>query len=260
MGLTLFGITLTLGAMWLSTWSLMRRLARRPAPPRVVLRSRGAAMTETVIVVPLYLLMILGLAQLTINYTAGLLASLASYESARTLAVWGPEAAEGRRSVTNALALDKARVAAAGVLAPVAHDVSVAACTLRPTILHAIAGIQSAGNRAPQSVSTFGSLAEALDGRTLAERGLPKYVAAYCATDIDVERGAALPGQPFTLRLEYRHINAMPLVGHVFANRRVPGLGWVTTIERTYNGTAQIQPNKLDPACSFCPGWAPGIW
>lgn len=252
-------------ATWGLTAVLLRHALRRRRVRRVRLRpARGTIVVETLIVLPIYLLFVFGLAQLTINSMAGLLATLGSYEAARTLAVWGPEVTEGRRGVTNELALDKARVAAASVLAPVVPQRLAATCPVSRTLeLHAKA-LTSVGNLGeidlPGVPQTHDSLAAAFDHHSIATRGIPKLRNAYCSVEVTVDGDEVVPGVQFTARTAYRHVNVVPLVGRLFGERLVPGVGFVSTYRRAYEGTAQLRPNSIDPACRFCPEWGNSVF
>ena len=77
-------------------------------------------MTETLIVIPVYILVMLGTMQLSQNMMAGLLTTLSAFEAGRTAAVWIPEAESGRNGVSDDLVNDKVRIAAATVVT-IAH-------------------------------------------------------------------------------------------------------------------------------------------
>lgn len=239
-------------ALWGATWAVVVALWRRPEPQPIVLRARGAVLTEVLIVLPVYFTFVFGLAQLTINNIAGLLSTLSSYEAARTLAVWGPEA---RRDVGFELALDKARVAAASVLAPVVPRDIVLRCERSETLDAHMSGLQSAGNLPVQDIPTFGqtdTLAGSFDRDSMAARGLPKLAKAYCLTEVSVAEDIT-PGLQFTAQVEYRHPNVVPLAGRFFGDEYVPGVGHLQSIKREYETTAQLRPNHVDPRCRFCP-------
>lgn len=108
-------------ACWALLYLGFRLCTRIPQsnPPRLV-QARGSVYLETLIVLPVLLFMIFGFLQLIILNSAGLLSTLASYNATRVVAVWGPEAEVGRSGVTQELVAEKARVAAAAAVAPVA--------------------------------------------------------------------------------------------------------------------------------------------
>ncbi len=106
---------------WACIYITFRLLTAVPkdSSPRLV-KARGTVIVETIIVLPVLLLLVLGLLQLIVLNSAGLLSTLASYNAARVVAVWGPEAESGRNDVDDDLVAEKARLAAAAAVAPVA--------------------------------------------------------------------------------------------------------------------------------------------
>src|SRR5690554_1150892 len=107
------------------------KAARPERSPRLV-RAQGAVATETLIVMPVLLLLVFGLAQLAVVNIAGMLANYAAVQAGRAVWVWHPETQPlndqgARRGVTEAMVIDHARVQAAAALAPVApgdHQIS----------------------------------------------------------------------------------------------------------------------------------------
>lgn len=213
-----------------------------------LVRSRGAILTETLIVMPVFLLLTFGLAQLTINSMAGLLSTLATYEAGRTLSVWVPEAEEGRHGVTRAIAIDKATAAAAGVLAPVVAPGATACKPDSKTLEKQLKGLQSAGNLDSHGLTTARptSFADALDDSLIALRGITKTRIAYCSTTINY---ANQDTTTIATSLQYKHKAAMPLVKILFGELdTVAGSpGYYSSIDRTYVTTKQIAPNVVDP-------------
>ena len=120
------------GIYWL--WSIR---SRRSEAGRAIKTARGTAITETLIVIPVFLLLVCGMAQTAINSAAGMLANLAAYEAARAVWVWHPETnrfngggAYGAVSeVNDDYVREMARIQAAAVLTPVAHSYGTSAAT-----------------------------------------------------------------------------------------------------------------------------------
>lgn len=230
----------------------------RQRTPRLV-KARGTVIIETLIVFPLFLLVTMGLLQLTVNNTAGILTTLAAYNAGRTLAVWHPEADVGRNGVNRAMATDKARVAAAVAVTPVAPSdfvYSMSNCnnhseaTLGPKIESMTMGghvtdvslnVKAHGNREHLTVSG------AFDQSSFLSRGQRKLNFAYCATTVTYTTS----GSEVTARVEYKHQNAMPMVELIFGNfETVAGrAAFYSTIEREFTTTLQIPP------LTNSPGW-----
>lgn len=215
-----------------------------------VVKTRGTILTETLIVFPVFLLLTFGLAQMSINSMAGLLATLATYESARTVAVWGPEVGHnrsGRGTVSNNHVEEKARVAAAAIMAPIAPNLPTefASCSASnktmDEMLRSLVGAGVAPFGAPKPVDSF---IDALDTQRFGARGWYKLQIAYCRSDVSwsgqiVTDPGARGRNQFTTSLSYRHRTAFPFMKLVF--------GQFSTIERSYTLTQQMSPNPERP-------------
>ncbi|MBA2661265.1 MAG: pilus assembly protein [Bradymonadaceae bacterium] len=245
------GLAACVWALGFIMYAMFREHFKSRKTTRLV-RARGTILTETLIVFPVFILLTFGLAQMTINNMAGLLTTLAAYEAGRTLAVWMPEAQAGRNGVTPALAHDKARVAAAGVIAPVVPQLFSTCNPNSPTLQKKLAGLHLAGN-VPHYISLQQPLAgsqqftDAFDKAPLGMRGIPKTRMAYCSTT--VTSSGASTGGLLTTKVVYRHNSAMPLVGRLFGSLQiVEGRpGFYANIQRSYRTTTHMAPNKIDP-------------
>lgn len=213
----------------------------------LLVRARGAVLTETLIIFPVFLLFTMGLAQLTINNMAGLLTGLASYEAGRTLSVWVPEVEARRHNITKEIAIDKATAAAAGVLAPVVTTTLNNCKPNSTTLQKQISGLLTAGNIdigniAPMQTT---SMVDALDTTILPLRGIAKTRLAYCSTTVNYQ----LQSNKITTSVQYKHKAAMPLVRRIFGNLdTVAGSpGFYSNFQRQYVTTKQIAPNVVDP-------------
>jgi hypothetical protein len=101
----------------------LREQREHQKPLHVLKKARGTILTETLIVLPVFLLLTSGLAQLSINSNASILMGVATFQAGRTSWLWEPETRgdNARNNMSgNAAAVDeKARIAAATVLTPV---------------------------------------------------------------------------------------------------------------------------------------------
>jgi hypothetical protein len=235
--------------------------ARKEKTKRMSLAAaRGTVMTETLIVLPVFFLLTFGLAQMSINSMAGLLTTLGTYQAARTVAVWGPEVGHNRSGgggVSSDTVRDKARIAAAGVIAPVAPTVGQAmACNSNSTTLNQMLLSMTGAGVSPAAApkTEIWSFADALDSQSFGDRGWVKMRTAYCM--VDVEFGSVITDpdsndrQEFTTTVTYNHLNVMPLVNHIFstgAEGNAQGLTTVAAIQRSYTLTQQISPNPELP-------------
>ncbi len=244
---------------------------------RTIRVSRGTAMTETLIVIPVFLLLCFGLAQLAINNITGILANVAAYQAARAAWVWQGEQGVTRvGAVPSNEARDRARIAAALVMTPVAPGEFVGnpfisdepASRMRNSL--AKANIPLVGAAIPSGVATIGtnvfgtglndpfedtSFIAALDTSHYAVRGIRKYTHAWHATNIrvrDSQRGET------SVRLRYRHFVAMPLMGRLFGNFSVIGFrpGYYSRFEREYGfqSLSETPPNAQLPSGTLLDG------
>lgn len=101
----------------------MRRSEKKQLK-RVLIRSRGTALTETLIVLIPFFLLTSGIAQLSQLNVTGILADLAVFQAARAVFVWSPETTQPRfeSSYKSTIIKDRARTIAAMSLAPTAPN------------------------------------------------------------------------------------------------------------------------------------------
>lgn len=256
----------TLFAMSAGVWALLvfayrRAMFHARTSKRVALvRVRGTILTETLIIFPVFLLLTFGLGQMAINSMAGLLTTLATYEAARTIAVWGPEVGNdrtGNGNVTTAQMTDRARVAAAGVLAPVAPTLASGLACQRNSkplndMLKSLVGAGVAPTATPRATNF--SFSEALDDQAYSARGWLKLNIAYCSTEVTTQ-GTIITDptsrdrNTFTTTVSYFHATNFPLVGQVFRTQvgGGPWTGSVSKFQRSYTLTQQISPNPELP-------------
>ncbi len=245
--------------------------------PAAIRLSKGTVITETLVVMPIYLLLTFGLGQLSINNVGGILANVASYEAARAAWVWQPEVDLGsgdrRMGITNGTAVEKCRIAVALVMMPVAPGDyaklpmlnSANADKARMMVLGAnvpLMGVIStqvpaqAMGVAQAGVAALGagdlgmnklSYSATLGGSAFWLRSIRKFTTAFLAAKCEINAG------DHSVRMTYRHHNAMPLVGRVFGSLQVldaPGQrpGYYSDYVRNFGFRKQFNtPNKKLP-------------
>lgn len=112
--------------VWALVCAVYRRVRRHWPDRRVakVSTSSGSVMLETLIAMPVILLLAFGLAQLVVINLASILFNLASFQAARTAWLWQPESSvdgdNSRMGVDDETVEDMVRIQAAAVLTPVA--------------------------------------------------------------------------------------------------------------------------------------------
>lgn len=230
--------------------------ARRVERREQLRAQRGTIVVETLIVLPVFFLLTFGLGQMALNSIAGLMTTLASYEVARTLAVWAPE--EGNRA-TRAQIEDRARTVAAGVIAPVVPTARSGQCnTAGSAVERLIAGMGGAGVN-PNSVASEGmgtAFNIGFDTTKFADRGATKLRRAYCNTQVtwvgpnSTSTESSSTGE-VEATLVYAHPVVMPLVGPVFTTSDVAPNHWetdyISTFRKSYVLGTYVTPNIYPP-------------
>ena len=231
--------------LWGGAWYTLVRLKRRRRHVRrlaLARAPRGSVMTEFIVILPVFLLLMFGMVQLAINLIGGLLHRVASYQAARTAWVWEGEMSGSRHAVDNTIIEDRVRTAVALVMTPVAPG-SMGDWSLltggsdRGPAQTRVAGLMAnrflpfGSDYVPDDVYSFAtsefvgaafaaqgrhSMTAALDDQLMVVRAILKFVHAYEAVDaVAVEVGPEIK-----VTYTYSHQQAMPFVGRVFGERR----------------------------------------
>lgn len=236
----------------------MRRHAQRPL--RHVRLSRGTIMTETAIILPVYFMLTFGLGQMSLNFIAGSLANVAGYMASRSYWVWEGEVNKNRAgtNVTDAMAMDRAKIAGALVMAAVAPGdmggASFGGLTTSAEKARAMTGpggVDSGEIAAALSLvsGNFGlgetSYVRSFDVSSVLIRGALKFTHAYKASTVTKENGG--------IKYTYKMLQSMPVVGRFFGQR--DGLYYYLTINRDYKFTQQLyKANATNPNSSYSGG------
>lgn len=236
---------------------------------------RGNVMVETLAVIVPFLLLVSGLAQLSLRNVAGILADLAVYQGTRTAWVWQAEGNLDRNpadvTIDRQFIRRRARLASAAVLAPTApssFEVPAAGPPplqrMRGTMYATFAGTTGINNSATHQTDATDSLgggtqasrganqtfARALDTETFRERAARKLTFAYLALD---DYTVHL-GDPVAVEFTYRFNVVFPWFAYIFGGqyetgRSVPGgrEGWYVDIERPRPGLDIDESYRLEP-------------
>lgn len=256
-------------------WALgviLYKLWKRPRPQVIHrLGQRGSVMTETLVVLPVFMLLSFGMAQLAVNNIGGILANVAVYEAARAAWVWQPEVDVTRvTKVTDSIVENRVRIAAAMVMLPVAPgDFEVdsvdddtfksarEALALGQMPWGMLAGGESivnfvGGLNTKKAYQNNLSVARALDESSFLARTVRKFTGAYQATTVDISERQANEsdqgsGNRTVVELTFKLQQAMPLTGRVFGELETIGgrKGYYNTYTRTYS--FRTQPFKPNP-------------
>ncbi len=254
-GLRDWGKLLALGALMWGSVMLMWR-ARPARRPRVVTLSRGTAITETLIIMPLFLGMTFGMAQLSINMMGGMLANIGAYQAARAYWVWEGEVNKNRtgsRNVGESDVLERARIAAALVMTPVApadyanlnaiNLDSEAATNMRKAVSWPFGNISALEGRFTTETSFYRSF----DSTGFQGRSLIKFSIAFASTQVERTNDG--------VKMTYEQIQTFPLIGPIFGTFGIRGArpGYYNTITRTvaldsqrFAANARLPNNEVD--------------
>ncbi len=259
------GLSASLWALVVITFKLLMLKRKR----RKILKvARGTAVTETLIILPVWIMLSMGLLQLSVMNIAGILANLATFQAARTVWVWAGETSQGVSYMT---VMTKARVQAAYALAPVApgdyiHNPIFVSNSFKAARAGMVAQqipllTQDQGNLGyplayaleledPGGLIRTGgagdlSLWRSLDGTSFRTRSVRKFTFAYNATTVVPFMALTRTG----CLLIYSQQIAMPLAPWVFGERSIVGgrPGYYRRFIREFNFQGQVPANRRFP-------------
>lgn len=233
------------------------------ASPRILKKTTGTVTTETLIVLPIFLLFTSGLSQLAINEMAGLLTTVGAYEAGRVIAIWAPEIGHERfdgEEVKFDDVKEHARIAVAKIVTPVARHRLIdtkylvndkgeyEVCKTTPLFDKFAKGMESVGIDSQKDLA-FGPqnstwrYSNAFGESSFAARAPVKLKSAYCSIKISDETLSEIPtsgnvGKDFTITISYRHHPIFPLVKRIFGT---------SIITRSYTMRSHLSPNSMLP-------------
>ncbi len=245
-------------------WGIWAGLSRRRVATqrRVQLTARGAVMLESLIAIPVLLLLICGLMQLTLNNITMMMVNLATFEGARVAWIWEAEACPNCNASQRAS--EYARVQVAAVLAPVADASGAvspsvggdrferlrAAMVASQIPFAAGDGSGASGdamaNRVIGPGSNSLSVSRALGAQPYSVRSARQMTIAYESTRTTVRSNSS---DEITFELTYRHRCTVPFVPQVFGDYGRIGQrrGYFMTMERTYTQKRLPRANRASP-------------
>ena len=218
-------------------------LAARRDKARLV-SARGTVITETLIVMPVLLLILLGVAQLAVNNIANMLFNYGSHQAARTAWVWHPELAPidggtARMEVSEEQVEDMVRLQLAAAMTPVApsqfsnqrdiesHSFQQMRALLlshqqpTPVFDAGLQGVETAVDIDIFETANDLSFSRALDGSTFPQRTVRKFTSAYQAVELELLEEEMEIG----VDIKYQHQITFPLMGPIFGEPvRVDGV------------------------------------
>lgn len=234
----------------------VRRIRREFSPgrkPMRVISVRGNVMVETLIAMPVVFLLTFGLAQFAVNNTAAVMMNYATFTASRAAWIW-----EGEGDLSEAA--ERARVAAAVSLTPVAYGGRLPSAEAESKALNQARGIMVAAqypsvfeqmgangvnegeSLASNSTNEHPTLAGALVETSFKARTAQQMTAAYRATIVEVVEA----GNDVETIVRYQHFIAMPLVGRVFGTYGVVQgkVGHWMLFERSYKRARMTRANR----------------
>ncbi|MFU8807360.1 MAG: hypothetical protein ACNA8W_26360, partial [Bradymonadaceae bacterium] len=203
-----FGLSACVWALLVISFQLFRERSR--GKKLSIIHARGTVLTETLIILPVLILLIFGLAQLSVNNMTGVLNRVAAYQAARSVWVWGPE------GIDDAELRDRARIAVALVMAPVAPSDFVNSAGVAG-FSFGDGGLSPRANRVRMAMSTrflsvdgvIGNFIDgpsetnltftrALDTGSMGRRGVRKFTHSYISTEVHTIINGAEVGVEYT--------------------------------------------------------------
>lgn len=232
--------------------------------------NKATVMTETLIVVPVLLLVVMGIAQLAVNNIAGMLLNYGTSQAARSVWVTEPETRPlagraGRMGIDERDVRRRARIQVAAAMTPVApsHYESdrrvddemfekLRASFLGPQIAEVPRETGSAVLGEADRLDDFEasgrqSFIRALDGQSFPARTVRKFSSAYQAVDLEIDE--PILGDDIGVEVSYHHLISFPLVGPVFGEYDEVGdtEAYYATFERDAHYHRQVPPNVQLP-------------
>lgn len=222
---------------------------------RVLRAARGTVITETLIVMLPFMLLMSGLAQMTMNNMAGILTNYAAYQAGRAVWVNEPHPDSSGKSQ------ERARLAAAMSVAPVAtgsmimaYNGPAALSSARATMFTTFSPLAGFGgfgalaggsaNKMPATavtlanVNTVKSFDSALDNDSFGVRAARKLTFAHACMEVTVINGGEVGAT-----VKYSHYQAFPWFGWITGSFGAKGgrPGYYSLITRTYTLPAQAR-------------------
>ncbi len=241
------------------------RQSRSVKRVRLAQARRGTVIVETLIALPVMLVLMCGLIQMTLLNIAAIMTDVAAIQAGRAVYVWEGETqiprvrSDGYVKPDKASVEEKARIVSAGVLAAIAPGTNSTGCSSSSQFRSYFSGTTSTSSltgliagSAGASIGFLGerarrnnrALSSAFDDISFDMRGPRKLATAYCHSSVEYE----LTGGNIRTTLTYDHKLTVPITGFAFATK-FNFLGErFTTIQRTYVLPHQtLQPNPYTP-------------
>lgn len=240
-------------------FSFLRQRLRDPPTDEIV--RRGSVALETVVVLPVLLLLIFGLGQLVTNNIASLVTDLATMEAGRTAWIWERE--------PDGDAAHRARLQAAAVLTPAAPTRTGIEVRNAPQTFYQYRGMLlgtqlptpsvDAGSRGTDVANGVALGAQSFDAPSqnrsfsgvlgilpFSTRTIHKFTYAYAATEVDV--GVDPDEDTVSVTVTYHHKSTFPIVGAIFGERKSPAdtnkPGFYTSMSRVFEQKRLPAPNR----------------
>lgn len=231
--------------------------------PRLV-KARGTVIVETLIVLPVLLLLIFGISQLAITNVVNMLSNAAAFQAARSVALW-----EGEPSCTGECSPEAmGRLSAAMILAPVVPSNAAPIGSEIPEHLRQAMGMMVASQytlisndsgydgitdaeRFLEEQTLRYSFASAFDNSSFPHRSVLKLAGAHEATSVSVVN----QGDFIAVTMTYRHLVAMPMVGYIYGEIDTVGerTAFYSNFTREITRVRNAEPNRNSPTSVVTP-------
>lgn len=210
------GLAACLWAMLVILYKLAELRFQEKKTPRLVRLPVGTVITETLIALPVLLLLILGMVQLSLNNMTGILTHVAEFQAARTAWVWVPEMQEG---VSEGEVRERIRISVALVMTPTAPQERVGISDRAELTQEIMTARFDTGFNLSWPPWGNGSqrlsVERALDSAAaLTDRASMKFASAYVNTEVR----ELIIGEEVGADITFYHFQAVPLVGVIFGS------------------------------------------
>ncbi len=255
------------GMFWGLIFIAFNLFKGRKLQMKTLKRAHGTTMTETIIALPVLLLLVFGLVQMSLNYISAILLDYGTFQAARTAWVWMPEAEGNRAGVSAGLVQEMARIQAALAVTPsapgdYAQNLFAGSGEFKQARAMLLAGqlpflAPDMGSYAIPLVyvlqfedaagilETEKSVWRSLGSSSFRLRSVRNFSFAYAS----VQAAVIDDGSQVGARITYAHFQSMPFVGRVFGSvAGVSGrVGYYSTLERELTLAKQFPANPDHP-------------
>ncbi len=262
------GIFFLLSALsWALLFATFQLFRSRKLKRGVLKKATGSIIAETLIALPVLLTLVFGMIQLSLNYIGAILLDYGTFQAARTVWVWQPEAAGNRAGVSMGLVREMAKIQAALAVTPSApgdylqdlfagsrefKDARAMILASQLPFLAPDMGLYAKPLVYALQLEDLGGLVEtetfvwrSLGSSSFRLRSVRQFSFAYACVNVSTINN----GNEVGARVTYAMYQSMPLVGRIFGGpAAVSGRpGFYSTMDREFKLATQFPANRSFP-------------